>query len=81
VGITSQRSKFGMLKNCCRTKLHFAVCNCEVAPKLVGAEYNSVLTAKENKGNNFVVVVMGAFPLGMEGPEFYSTMTHKEIVI
>lgn len=79
MGITSQRSKFGILKNCCRIELHFSICNCEVAPKLVGVEKNSVLTAY--KGNNFVVAMMGAFALGMEGPEFYSTMTHKKIVI
>ena len=78
MGITSQRSKSGILKNCCRIELYFSICNYEVAPKLGGVE-NSVLTAY--KGNNFVVAVVWAFALGMEGPEFYSTMTHKEIVI
>lgn len=53
-------------------ELHFSICNCEVAPKLVGVE---------NKGNNFAIAVTEAFTLGTEGPEFYSMMTHKEIVV
>lgn len=64
MGITSQRSKSGVLTNHCRIELHFSTGNCEVPPKLAGVQKNSVLTA--HKGNNFIVAAVGTLTLGME---------------